>query len=413
MNYLSTLPDKTALLDWQKERGNNDIAKVNAHIHTPYSFSAFKNIPQIFEMARQEEIKVLGINDFYTTDGYAEFIEQAHKNKVFPLFNIEFIALDLDDQKKGRKVNDPGNPGRTYLSGKGLLYPPKLDEPFVTQLNTVQAETLKQVEAMVEKVQHILINMGSDIKITMAEIFEKYAVDQVRERHIAKIIRVKVFEKYTSSSDRKAFLEKLYGGKASTADLSDNSLVENEIRGMLLKAGGSAFVEEDPKAFLSVPQVKAIILNAGGIPTYPLLADNAKGEYTDFENDKEKLLQELKVRGINSIEFIPNRNDLKRLKEYARFFWDNQILVTFGTEHNTPEMIPLTIETRGHVDLDHDLKELSYQGACVVAAHQYLMAKGQTGFVKSNGHRNGDRLQPFVKLGHAVVSRYLTFLNKH
>ena len=407
MNYLSTLPDKTQLLAWQKANGNNEILKVNAHIHTPYSFSAFKNIPQIFEMAKEENIKVLGINDFYTTDGYAEFNDQAYKNKVFPLFNIEFIALNVDDQKKGLKVNDPGNPGRTYLSGKGLSFPTKLDEPYASQLNAVKAETLNQVEAMVEKVQQILTDMGSDIKITMAEIFEKYAVDQVRERHIAKVIRVKAFEKYNSIGDRKVFLEELYGGKASIADLNDNSSVENEIRGMLLKAGGSAFVEEDPKAFLSVPQVKAIILNAGGIPTYPLLADNAKDEYTDFENDKERLLKELKARGIYSIEFIPNRNGLKLLKEYARFFWDNEILVTFGTEHNTPEMIPLTVETRGNVDLDDDLKELSYQGACVVAAHQYLMGNDQTGFLKPNGERNGDRLQPFVELGHAVISKYL------
>lgn len=407
MNYLSTIPSKKDLLTWHKTAGINEVLKVNAHIHTPFSFSAFKNIPQIFEMAQQEKIKVLGINDFYTTDGYEEFNEQAKKNKVFPLFNIEFIALNVDDQKKGLKVNDPGNPGRTYLSGKGLLYPTKLDEPYASQLKAVKAETLNQVEAMVGKVQHILTEMGSEIKITMAEIFEKYAVDQVRERHIAKIIRVKAFEKYTSSGERKAFLEKLYGGKTSTADLNDNSSVENEIRGMLLKAGGSAFVEEDPKAFLSVPQVKDIILNAGGIPTYPLLADNAKGEYTDFENDKVKLLKELKARGIYSIEFIPNRNGLKLLKEYARFFWDNEILVTFGTEHNTPEMIPLTVETRGNVDLDDDLKKLSYQGACVVAAHQYLMANDQTGFLKANGERNGDSLKPFVELGQAVISKYL------
>ncbi len=404
MKNLSILPDKS---DLNNNLKNIQIHEVNGHIHTPYSFSAFNDIPEIFQLAKNENIKVLGINDFYTTDGYQEFNDLAQKNKVYPLFNIEFIGLNVNDQQKGLKVNDPGNPGRTYFSGKGLCFPPQLDEPYASLLNRVKAETLKQVEAMVDKVNAILKEMESDIEISMKEIFEKYAVDQVRERHIAKIIRVKVYDKYQSDEERKVFFERMYSGKASSANSDDISAVENEIRGMLLKAGGRAFVEEDPKAFLSVSEIQSIILNAGGIPTYPLLADNAKGEYTDFEQDKESLLAELKNRGVYSIEFIPNRNDLQLLKEYAQFFWENEILVTFGTEHNTPEMIPLTVETRGHVDLDNEMKELSYKGACVVAAHQYLVAKGETGFVDKEGARNGKSLQPFVELGHSVISNFI------
>ncbi len=408
MKNISTLSQKSELLTWFKSHNNQQIYNVNGHVHTPYSFSAFDNIPQMFELALKEDVKVLGINDFYTTDGYEEFNKLAQESKVFPLFNIEFIGLNVEDQKKGLKVNDPGNPGRTYFSGKGLAFPAKLDEPYATKLSNVKAETLKQVEAMVDKSNELFEEIGSDIRISMKEIFEKYAVDQVRERHIAKIIRVKVYGKYTSENDRADFLQKLYSGKQPAVDLKDNSAVENEIRGNLLKAGCKAFVAEDPKAFLDVAEVKNIILNAGGIPTYPLLADNAKGEYTDFEENKELLLQRLIERGVYSIEFIPNRNDLQKLKEYARFFWDNEILVTFGTEHNTPDLIPLLVETRGGVDLDEDMKQLSYHGACVVAAHQYLKSIGEDGFVKGNGERNGDKLQPFVELGQAVISKFLS-----
>lgn len=402
---MTDLPNKQDLLSWSGAWENHRILNVNAHIHTPYSFSAFKDIPQIFAMAKKENVSVVGINDFYTTDGYDEFNRLAVKNKVFPLFNIEFIALNVEDQKAGLKVNDPGNPGRTYLSGKGLSFPPSLDEPYASQLNVVKAETLKQVEGMVVKTNELLEKIGSDIRISMEEIFEKYAVDQVRERHIAKIIRVKAFEKFSTNEERKAFLKTLYSGKDSSANLADNSDVENELRGMLLKAGGKAFVEEDPKAFLKVEDVKQIILNAGGIPTYPLLADNPKGEYTDFEQDKEVLLTKLKERGIYSVEFIPNRNDLTLLKAYAKFFWDNGVLVTFGTEHNTPELIPLTVETRGGIALDADLVELSYKGACVVAAHQYFVARGEKGFVNKKGELNTVGLEAFVEVGHAVIGK--------
>ena len=46
---------------------------VNAHIHTPYSFSAFSSIAEALDKAVTEGVKVVGINDFYSTDGYVRF----------------------------------------------------------------------------------------------------------------------------------------------------------------------------------------------------------------------------------------------------------------------------------------------------------------------------------------------------
>ena len=407
MNFLTDFPNKEALLSWFQEKGNkNEVMNVNGHIHTPYSFSAFKDIPEIFELARKESVQVLGINDFYTTDGYSEFYQQALESKVFPLFNIEFIGLNAEDQKNGIRVNDPNNPGRTYFSGKGLAFPAKLDKPFASKLNEVKLETQKQVKAMIEKTNAWFEEIGSDLRFSMEEIFNKYAKVQVRERHIAKAIRIKVYEKYTSEKDRLAFFKKLYSGKAVAVSLEDYSAMENEIRGNLLKAGGKAFVEENPKAFLELKEVIEIILNAGGIPTYPLLADDKNGNYTDFENDKKALLGKLLQRGIYSVEFIPGRNDLNRLKEYASFFWENGIVVTFGTEHNTPELIPLTVDARGGVALDDELKVIAYKGVCVVAAHQYLTAQGEPGYVDINGKAKTEQRDDFVTLGQAVISRF-------
>ncbi len=410
MENLSTLPEKSELLsrsDIKINSGEKQILNVNAHIHTPYSFSAFKDIPQIFELAQKEDVKVLGINDFYSTDGYAEFNDLALKYKIFPLFNIEFIGVNLKDKERGVRLNDPGNPGRVYLSGKGLSYPPKLDEPYASQVKTIKDEIVKRVSQMADKINELFVEINSDLHISMDEILEKYAIDLVRERHVAKAVRVKVFEKYSTVSERFEFFKLLYSGAEPSANLESNAEVENEIRNMLLKAGKKAFVEENSKAFLEVGVIKDIIVNAGGIPTYPLLADNPKGEYTRFEQDKNVLLDELKARNVHSIEFIPNRNDINRLKEYAMFFWNNGFLVTFGTEHNAPDMIPMTVETRGGIPLDDELKELSYKGACVVAAHQYLVSKGEDGYIKANGDRNSESLDAFVELGHAVISKFI------
>src|SRR5690606_32310859 len=97
---------------------------------------------------------------------------------------------------------------------------------------------------------------------------------------------------------------------------NDIAGVENEIRGNLLKAGGAAFVAEDPKAFLPVKTVQEIILAGGGIPTYPFLADDAKGAYTDFEGDLERVAEELTQRGFHSVEFITTRNGVELLEKY-------------------------------------------------------------------------------------------------
>ena len=89
------------------------IVDVNAHLHTPYSFSAFDGVCQALDMAAAEGVKVVGINDFYSLDGYKEWSEECGKRHLFPLFNIEFISLNVEDQAAGVRVNDPNNPGRT------------------------------------------------------------------------------------------------------------------------------------------------------------------------------------------------------------------------------------------------------------------------------------------------------------
>ncbi len=54
-------------------------------------------------MAGREEVRILGINDFYVTDGYAEFIEKCLDHGFFPLLNIELIGIS----KVGPGGRDP------------------------------------------------------------------------------------------------------------------------------------------------------------------------------------------------------------------------------------------------------------------------------------------------------------------
>jgi len=167
---LNNYPPENDLLRWSEKLAGKQPLKVNGHLHSPYSFSAFSNLEQMFKMATSENIKVLGINDFNTTDGYTEFFKLALKYKIFPLFNIEFMGMLADEQANGIRVNDPNNPGRTYFSGKGLRYPAQMDEKNKNILNSIVNKSFYQVEEIISNLNDFLQQIGSDIRIGIDEM---------------------------------------------------------------------------------------------------------------------------------------------------------------------------------------------------------------------------------------------------
>jgi hypothetical protein len=380
------------------------IPNVNAHLHTPFSFSAFENLADALDRASDENVSVVGINDFYSMDGYEEWDKESRKRHLYPLFNIEFISLQQEDQDNGIRVNDPNNPGRTYIGGKGLCCPPALKEPYASQLAGVRAESNAQVKEMCDKINLLLKAYDAGFHVDFENIESEMSKGLVRERHLAKALRMYTYIHFKNEpKDIKKFIEKIFNGKKFKSDIFDYAGVENEIRGNLLKAGGTAFVPEDPKAFLPLEDVCRIILEAGGIPTYPFLADDANGEFTDFEQDIEKAAETLKQRGIFAAEFITTRNSTEVLEKYAGYLHDNGFVVTFGTEHNTPAMEPVLLRTREKTLLTERLKQINYDGACVIAAHQELIREGKSGYTDANGKADMDNRHRYIKKGNEMI----------
>jgi hypothetical protein len=406
-HILSDFPVPEELRKKLIDRGLPKFREVNAHIHTPYSFSAFPNMETIFRMATDENIAVLGINDFFVTDGYEAFHNGSLKNKIFPLFNIEFIGLLKEEQKKGIRINDPNNPGRIYFCGKGLDYP--FNPGFLQRLalKSVIRESQNQMKAMISKLNELIEPVNSSFTLSYKEIKMKYAHDLVRERHLAKAIRYVAAENYPDPDDLIKFLEKIYGGKKSKAGVGNSAMLENEIRSNLLKSGGAAFVEENENSFLELNKIIKIIIKAGGIPCYPVLLDDPSGNYTEFENDKNRLHKALSAHKIGCLELIPCRNNLSNLRDFVNFFHERNYLITFGTEHNTPEMTPLTVYARGSDPIDDDLKQISWESACVIAAHQYLRTQGMQGYILSDGSPSIDQKRELTFLGKLVIEFYM------
>ena len=405
--FLSSFPSPEELRKSLKNNNIPEYREANGHIHTPYSFSAFPDLKTIFSMAGNENIALLGINDFFVTDGYESFCKASLKNNIFPLFNIEFIGLLKEEQRKGIRINDPNNPGRIYFSGKGLDYPFNPGWWQLRKLKNVIKESQLQMKAMISKLNQLVEPVNPSLILSYENIKKKYAQDLVRERHLARAVRSLAFENFTSHEEQLHFIESLYGGKKSKAGLSNLAALENEIRSNLLKCGGPAFVAEKENSFLKLKKIIKIILKAGGIPCYPVLLDDPSGKYTEFESDPEKLHVSLSALKIGCIELIPCRNDLYILKNFVEFFYRKGYLIIFGTEHNTPEMIPLTVKARGSVPLDDELKRIAWEGVCVIAANQYLRAQGRQGYVLPDGTPSVNQKKELTFLGQMVIEFFL------
>lgn len=344
------------------------IPDVNAHLHTPYSFSAFADVADALDRAAAEGVKVVGINDFYTMEGYQEWHDGCMARGLYPLMGLEMIALSSDAQSRGLRVNDPNNPGRTYLSGKGLAYPVTLTGKEAEWLANVREESNQQVARMCAKLNDVLDVKHAGFRLDYNELVRTLTRGSLRERHLAKALRLAA-EKEVRTSSLVDFYEHLCG-KPLKSDVTNAAGVENELRSYLLKAGGAAFVPETAEAFLPVETVCRIIRAAGGIPTYPFLADDAKGCFTDFEGDLMQAADTLRQWGIPSVEFITTRNTTAVLEQYAGWLEDEGFIVTFGSEHNTPAMEPIRLRTRDADHLSDRLRAINWRGACRIAAHQ-------------------------------------------
>jgi len=380
-----------------------EYLKVNAHIHTPYSFSSFDSIDSIIEEARKEKISVLGINDFNTVDGFDEWAEKCYNARIFPLFNIEMIGLGRADMEAGRRVNDPNNPGRTYISGKALSYPLNISNDKLEILKDVKDLSNEHVYRMTLKVNDILGGIDNKLVIDFDIMTNDHTRGMVRERHLAGLIRMKIEDNYKWGKDRDGIFLTLLGNGYFDIKPGDNAKLENLIRSELLKSGGSAYVEEDPKIFIDPEEIRDLILDAGGIPTYPFLADFEDGRYTDFEIDRTTAAQSLLSRGYYCVEFIPSRNDFGRLRDYVMYLYDRGFIITFGTEHNSPGMKPLEVRAAGNIELDEYLLKINYEGACIMAAHQYKTAIEGRGYLDDQGKPKAVERMEFIKLGNRII----------
>ncbi len=322
-------------------------------------------------MAAAEDVRIVGINDFYSMDGYREWNDECATRHLYPMFNIEFISLNSEDQAAGLRVNDPNNPGRTYLSGKGLAYPVILSGKEAQMLADVRAESNAQVERMCAKLNAHLDEVKAGFNVDFKYIVKELTRGSVRERHLAKALRMAVDAGCRKLRGQAHPLRKDIRRPALKSAPENDAAVENEIRSKLLKSGGAAFVPEDPKAFLPMETVCRSSRPPAESRPIRSLRTTPRAISPTSRATSQKAADTLKKRGFKSVEFITTRNTTAVLEEVTDYLQDEGFIVTFGSEHNTPALEPIRLRTRDNAEgLSEKLRVTNYRGACAVAAHQ-------------------------------------------
>ncbi len=365
-----------ALTQLCRQLGIRSHRGTNCHIHTSESFSVFRSPSEAVWQAARESIAVLGINDHYTVAGHEEFRAACQVAGISAAFSIEAVAVDREAADAGLKLNDPDNPGRIYLCGKGITRYPIQSLPEMQDLARMRAALERRNREITAKVAQLFRDrLGADGP-TWENVVTLTPRGNATERHVAFAVLLRLRRLELEQKKPLAELVMALCGVAAPAN-GDDAALQIFLRAKLMKAGAPAFVREDPDAFVSVADLRSIFLAFGSIPTYPILGNPVLAG----EQNIEALLDRLGSMGFYAVEVIPTRNTRERLAEIVsaaqRRWWP----VFNGTEHNTPESRPLL----DPFALDPQFEPWFVQSAALMLAHQRNVAGGEKGFVDSEG----------------------------
>jgi len=386
----------------------------NAHVHLPPNYSAFESVAQAVELAAAQGVQVLGASNYFDFHVYGELVEAARSRGVFPLFGVELLCMDEALRDDGVLVNDPGNPGKIYLCGKGLARLEPMSDEARRLVTRVRDDNARRMEEMTTRLDAIFTAGGVATELDASRIVEGIvarhacpaAEVHLQERHLCRAFQERLFD-LLSPAERGERLAAVLGVSELAVDPTDAVLVQGEVRARLMKAGRPAFVSE---RFLGFDEACRLILELGGIPCYPTLADGA-GAISPFEATPATLVEHLREREIHAAELIPVRNDPQVMASYVRELRAAGLVVTAGTEHNTLDLIALEPTCCG-APLPDDVRAILWEGTCVVAAHQHLVLHGRPGFVDGGGRPDSEhadaeaRIAAFARLGTALIRRY-------
>jgi len=349
---------------------------VNVHVHTSESFSIFRSPTEAAWAGYRFGLEVMGINDHYTISGHEEFRKACRILGLKPVFSIEAMAMSLEAKNSGERYNDPKNPGRVYLCGKGVVHDLKPGSLSDHLLRSIRSAFRERCKKMTEKVSILLSGVNPSLSLSFDTVLKLTPHGNVTERHVAQAVVETIRSKFPKKEDQKRILEKIVGS-LSYEDFSREDKLQNIIRNKLLKSGGPAYVEEPEEVFPNIEALVKLFRDYGAIPTYPVLGN----PITEKEKNLRSLFDELEEYGIYAVEVIPKRNTRERLKEIIEEAEKHGFPVFSGTEHNTKAPEPLLDK----FSTDPEFLPIFREGAYLLLGHHFLSEYCGRGYLREDG----------------------------
>lgn len=371
-------------------------AGTNNHVHTNHSFGVFRSPSDAVWRALEAGVEVFGINDFFTTSGHSEFAAACSFVRLPATFNIECIAMDRDAEAAGILTNDPGNPGKTYLCGKGVTRPN--ETRAAATLATIRGFQEQRNRALIAALDIHFRSRTSAPGPTWANVIEQTPHGNTTERHVAKAVlqAILTIAARTSGLRSEDAFVTLFTNLVGAPPKANDAEQQNQIRANLLKAGKPCYAPEDPAAFPRVADIRAVFLQLGSIPTYPVLGNPETGG----ERSIGDLCDRIQGWGFHALELIPARNTDVRvaqvIDEAKRRGWP----VFDGTEHNTPAMEPLLTKW----GMDGRFRGQFHDGALVLLGHQALTSAGGSGYLDQAGNPRSGGYAACLEAGRRELS---------
>ncbi len=366
----------------------------NVHLHSNHSFSVFRSPTEVVWAGEMAGIEVIGINDFFTVAGFEEFAAACKIVGLPPVFGVECIAMDRTMESAKQLANDPANPGKIYLCGKGVSNPahPQANATL-SRLRGHQEARNRQLIARADAHFQALAKQAGP---TWEEVAQQTPGGNTTERHVAKAILKRIID--LGGRHPAQLYQQLVGVPPKAGDQlkPTDADAQNQIRSSLLKVGKPCYEAEDPAGFPTVEELRQLFLQLGAIPTYPVLGNPV----TDGEKDIRSWCDQLESWGWRALELIPARNTDDRVaavvQEAIRRGWP----VFDGTEHNTPAMEPITTKW----GMDERFRLRFREGALLLVGHQALRAAGRPGYVDEAGNPVPGGFQACVAEGQRVTT---------
>jgi hypothetical protein len=367
---LAALREACARIEVRRHRGTN------CHIHTNESFSVFRSPAEAVWQAARDGVAVLGINDHYTLAGHEEFRQACKIASIAAVFSMEAVAMDREAEAAHLLLNDPDNPGRVYLCGKGITRALPDSSVAAQNLARMRAALQRRTSEMAAKVAQLFRDRLDAEGPAWDDVLRLTPRGNATERHVAWAALLRLRELAAERGVPLSRLVERCCASAPPEDTGDASL-QVFLRSKLLKAGAPAYVAETQDAFVSSEELRQMFLALGSIPTYPVLGNPV----TPGEKDVDALLDRLESMGFHAVEVIPHRNTRARLTEIVSAARRRWCPVFNGTEHNTPEARPLL----DPFALDPEFEPWFRQSAALLLGHQLRASRGEPGFVGDDG----------------------------